>query len=156
LKSELLLDEVNRQILIALQENARLSYTELGRRVGLTAPAVAERIRRLEEAGVIRGYRIEIDLGRIGLPLMAFVRIATGSVSCEEFVAIAREIPEVLECHRVTGEDSCVLKVAVQSVHHLETLLNRLTIHGRTVTSIILSSPITGRIIDPFALHPAP
>jgi len=147
LDSEHGLDDVSWQILRELQDSARLSYSELGRRVGLTPPAVAERVRRLEEAGIIRGYRTEVDLERIGLPLIAFIRIATAEHSVVQFGTIAKDLPEVLECHRVTGDDSYITKVAVSSVRHLETLLNRLHPYGKTVTSIVLSSPVTHRVI---------
>src|SRR5438128_1096494 len=120
------LDGVSWQLLEELQENARLSYSELGRRVGLTAPAVAERMRRMEEAGIISGYRVELNQEKIGRPLLAFIRLATDRANCAQFGAVAaRELPEVLECHRVTGGDSYIAKVAVRSVQHLEDMLNR-------------------------------
>jgi Lrp/AsnC family leucine-responsive transcriptional regulator len=144
-----MLDEVGWQILCELQENARISYTELGRRVGLTAPAVAERVRRMEEMGIIEGYRVNLNLEKIGLPMQAYIRLAAQEGMCLRFGSIARDIPEVLECHRVTGGDSYILKVAVSSVGHLENLLNRLTPYGNTVTSLILSTPVAGRAIAP-------
>jgi len=148
-ESEGLLDDVNWRILGELQQNARVSYSELGRRVGLTAPAVAERIRRMEDTGIIEGYRTELNLERIGLPILALIRVATSEGACAQFGAVARDIPEVLECRRVTGGDSYVMKVAVTSVQHLETLLDRLTQYGQTVTSIVLSSPVTHRVVAP-------
>jgi Lrp/AsnC family leucine-responsive transcriptional regulator len=148
--SERVLDEVGWQILAELQENARISYTELGRRIGLTAPAVAERIHRLEEAGIIRGYRAELNLEGVGRGTVAFIRLATDQITCPRFGAIvAREFPEVLECHRITGGDSYVVKVAVPSVRELESLIDRLMPYGQTVTSIVLSSPVTNRVIGP-------
>jgi Lrp/AsnC family leucine-responsive transcriptional regulator len=149
LESERVLDEVNWQILRELQEDARLSYSELGRRVGLTAPAVAERVKRLEEAVVIAGYRLDLNLEKVGYPLLAFIRIATDAKMCLQFGAIAQQFPEVLECHRVTGGDSYIVQVAVSSVRHLEQLLDRLRSYGETVTSIVLSSPLTKRIVGP-------
>lgn len=148
--SERILDEVSWQILGELQRNARISFTELGRRVGLTAPAVAERIRRMEDAGIIGGYRVELNHEKIGRGLLAFIRIATDQGACSRFGAVVeRDFPEVLECHRVTGGDSYILKVAVPSVRELETLLDRLMSYGTTVTSIVLSSPLTNRAIGP-------
>jgi Lrp/AsnC family leucine-responsive transcriptional regulator len=144
-----MLDDVAWQILCELQENARISYTELGRRVGLTAPAVAERVRRMEEARIIEGYRVNLNLEKIGLPMQAYIRIATLEGTCLRFGSIAREFPEILECHRVTGGDSYILKVAVSSVSHLEILLNRLAPHGNTVTSLILSTAVANRAISP-------
>jgi Lrp/AsnC family transcriptional regulator, leucine-responsive regulatory protein len=149
LESDRTLDEVNWQILRELQEDARLSYSELGRRIGLTAPAVAERVKRLEEAGVIAGYRLDLNLEKVGYPLLVFVRIATDEKMCMQFGAIAKQFPEVLECHRVTGGDSYIVQVAVSSVRHLELLLDRLLPYGETVTSVVLSSTVTKRIVGP-------
>jgi Lrp/AsnC family leucine-responsive transcriptional regulator len=149
LENERLLDEVNWQILSELQEDARLSYTELGRRVGLTAPAVAERVKRLEESGVIAGYRVDLNLEKVGYPLLVYIRLATNENLCMQFGAIAQQFPEVIECHRVTGGDSYIVQVAVSSVRHLELFLNRIQHYGQTVTSIVLSSTVTKRIVGP-------
>jgi Lrp/AsnC family leucine-responsive transcriptional regulator len=150
------LDDVDLHLLREIQANARTSYTELGRRVGLTPPAVADRVRRLEEAGVIRGYRADIDPALVGLPIAAFVRMrAAGNTECLELGERVKEIPEVLECHRVTGDDSYIAKVAVRSVDHLQDLIDRLMPYAETITSIVLSSVVTHRSIDPQA-QPAP
>jgi Lrp/AsnC family leucine-responsive transcriptional regulator len=144
------LDAVSWRILCELQDNARLSFSELGRRVGLTPPAVAERVRRLEDAGIITGYRLELNVERLGLPLMAFVRVASRSPqTAAEVRRGVADLPEVLECHHVTGEDCYVLKVAVQSVRHLEALLERLLRFGNTTTSIVISTPVARRVIGP-------
>ncbi len=140
---------MNCQILAELQQNARLSYSELGRRVGLTPPAVAERIHRMEEAGIIEGYRAVVNLERIGLPLLALIRIACNEHNCQQFGALAKDIPEILECCRVTGGDSYIAKVAVTSVQHLESLIDRLMLYGETITALVLSSPVTHRIVLP-------
>lgn len=145
-----LLDETGWQILRELQENARVSYSELGRRVALTPPAVAERVRRMEEAGIISGYRVELDMERVGLPIGAFVRIkAAGDINCWQLGQKVRDFPEVLECHRVTGDDSYIMKVAVRSVGHLEELIDRLMPYAETVTALVLSSPVTHRVVEP-------
>lgn len=153
LDSRSLLDAVSWRILGALQENARLSYSELGRRVGLTPPAVAERVRRLEEAGVITAYRLELDLEKLGLTLTAIIRLAPRGRPNSELGRLLSIQPEVLECHHVTGQDCYVIKVAVTSVAHLEVLIERLWQHGETTTSIVLSSPVTHRVISPAALQ---
>src|SRR5215475_9659074 len=132
------LDDTDWRLLQALQADARLAYSELGRRVGLSPPAVAERVRGLEEAGVITGYRAEVNLEKIGLPLLTFIRVATDERTCGKFGNVVKEIPEVLECHRVTGGDSYIVKAAVSSVQHLEDLLNRLATYGQTVTALAL------------------
>jgi Lrp/AsnC family transcriptional regulator, leucine-responsive regulatory protein len=146
------LDDVSWQLLCALQQDARLSYSELGRRVGLTPPAVAERVRRLEEAGVIVGYRAELDLAKLGLPLTAIIRLAPRARPAAELGRLLLGLPEVLECHHVTGEDCYVLKVAVTSVGHLEALIEQLLHYGDSTTSIVLSSPVTHRPIGPHTL----
>lgn len=147
------LDEVSWDLLCALQENARLTYSELGRRVGLTPPAVAERVKRLEEAGIITGYRAELDLSKLGLFLTVIIRLAPRGRPSNELGPRVAALPEVLECHHVTGEDCFVLKVAVTSVGHLERLLAQLQPHGETTTSVVLSSPVTHRVIEPSTIE---
>src|SRR5512140_2537977 len=126
------LDEKGWRILQELQRDARVSYAELGRRVGLSKPAVTERVRNLEAAGIVRGYRAEVDLAAVGLPILAVVRMSVVGDVLARVTAAVRTMPEVLECHRTTGADSFVLKVAVESVEHLETLIDRLTRFGTT------------------------
>lgn len=143
-----LLDERGWQILRELQRNARLPFAELGRRVGLSTPSVAERVHHLEAAGVLKGYRAEVDLAKLGLPILAFIRVNVVGDVLARITALVREMPEVLECHRGTGTDSFTLKVAVATVAHLERVIDRLTPHGTTATSIVLSSPVSTRIVD--------
>jgi Lrp/AsnC family transcriptional regulator, leucine-responsive regulatory protein len=143
LEIEKLLDGTGWLLLQELQQNARLSYSELGQRVGLSAPAVAERIRRLEEAGVITGYHAAVNMGKLGLPVTAIIRL--GSVagqSCNLVALRVSDIPEVLECHRVTGNDSVIVKVVATSVAHLERIIDQLTLYGLPTTSIVLSKPL--------------
>ena len=137
-------DPISWNILAELQADARLSYAEIGRRVGLSTPAAAERVRRLEESGVIEGYEARINPDRIGLTVAAFIRIRlSGSETLAKRLAeLAAQTPEILECHRCTGDESFVLKVRVGSVEHLEKLIDRLTQFGMTSTSLILSSPV--------------
>jgi Lrp/AsnC family leucine-responsive transcriptional regulator len=149
LDPEARIDRVDWQLLIELQQNARLSYTELGRRVGLTAPAVAERIRRMEEAGIVEGYRVELNMGKLGRPLRALIRLAAGSAKSPDLLREIIRFPEVLECHLVTGEDRYILKVAVDSAQHLDRFIERMGAYGKTVTYIILSSPLTNRVVTP-------
>lgn len=142
------LDEIDKNILANLQKDTRLSYAELGRRVGLTTPAVIERVRKLEDAGVITAYRAEIDLARIGYPITAFIRMSITGIDYSHIIEVARDSPEVLECHRGTGGDSFIMKVAVRSVEHLQEVIDRLTPYGITTTTIVLSSPVSLRNID--------
>ena len=146
-----LLDDVGWQMLRELQIDARISFSELGRRVGLSSPAVAERVRRMEEAGIITGYRACVDPAAVGLPILAIIRLSAndcGWTSERMRTAYEAEFPELLECHRVTGQDSMVMKVAVRSMAHLEELLDRLTTYGTSTTSMVLSSPVEGRVIS--------
>src|SRR5436309_8148868 len=124
------------RLLELLQEDARLSFAELGRRVSLSPPAVAERVRRLEEVGVLTGYHAEVDVAKLGFPMQAVVRIIAGARLSEQLVPQLVRIPEILECQRVTGQDSFVVRVAIRSVDHLEDVLHRLAPHdGDTITS---------------------
>jgi len=143
-----MLDQIDWKILKALQENARATYVELGRKINMTTPAVIERVRKLEDAGIIMGYRAEIDTAKVGLPITAFIRMSISGVDFSQIVKIAEESNEVLECHRGTGGDSFIIKVAVASVEHLQNLIDRLTPYGITTTSIVLSSPVKNRVIE--------
>lgn len=141
-------DEIYRNILRELQTDARISYAELGRRVGLTTPAVIERVRKLEDAKIITGYRAEVDTARVGLPIMAFIRMSITGVDYSHIIEVAQGSTEILECHRGTGGDSFIMKVAVGSVEHLQEVIDRLTPYGITTTTIVLSSPVRQRIIE--------
>lgn len=145
---EKLLDETGWAILRELQQNARITFSELGKRVALTPPAVADRVRRLEEAGVIRGYRADLDPEALGFPVRAFIRITTTGALCTALGEEIKGFPEVLECHRVTGEEAYLAKVAVRSVSHLQDLIDRLMPYGETITSIVLSTPVNHRVVD--------
>ncbi|HEX2905349.1 MAG TPA: Lrp/AsnC family transcriptional regulator [Phototrophicaceae bacterium] len=149
------LDDVAWAILELLQENARLSYTEIGRRVGLSDTGVADRIQRLEDAGIIRGYRVELDAAAVGLPILAFVRVNVYSsrLSGEQIESLIQAAPEVLEMHSMAGEECYLLKVAVSSIRHLDKFLLELwQANLVTATSIVLSSPVASRAINPAAL----
>ena len=143
-----MIDGIDRKILKELQENARISYAELGRRIGLTTPAVIERIRKLEDAKIITGYRAEIDTAKIGLPITAFIRMSISGVDYSRIIKVAEKSNEVLECHRGTGGDSFIMKVAVADVEHLQNLIDKLTPYGITTTAIVLSSPVKSRVIE--------
>lgn len=142
------IDDIDRNILKELQADARMSYAELGRRVGLTTPAVIERVRKLEDSGIITGYRAEIDTSRVGLPIMAFIRMSISGIDYSHIVEVAQSSVEVLECHRGTGGDSFIMKIAVSSVEHLQQVIDRLTPYGITTTTIVLSSPVKRRILE--------
>jgi Lrp/AsnC family leucine-responsive transcriptional regulator len=146
--NERLLDNTGWRILDELQQNARLTFNELGRKVNVSAPAVAERVRRMEEAGIITGYRAQVNPEKVGLPLTAFVRIEVPGGNHKKVEVLVVELPEVLECHRATGTDCYVMKVVLASMDHLRTLLDKLVPWGSPVTSIVISSPVPGRAIQ--------
>jgi Lrp/AsnC family transcriptional regulator, leucine-responsive regulatory protein len=140
-----LLDHVNLRILAELQTDGRVGMAELGRRVGLSAPAVSERVQRLERAGVITGYRAELEPGALGYPISAVVRIRPSPGQLQRIPEIARETPEVAECHRITGEDCYLVWLHLRSIDELEEILDRFTPHGLTTTSIVHSTPVPRR-----------
>ena len=136
------LDAVNVRILGELHREPRLSMTELGRRVGLSSPSVTERVRRMEETGVIRGYHLDIDPAALGLPVSAYIRIRPNPGQLPKIAELTRQIPQVVECHRVTGEDCFILKVHIPAINQLDRLLDIFLAHGSTTTTIIQSSPV--------------
>ncbi len=140
-------DDIDWRILEILQEDARSSFSELGRRVAMSAPAVAERVRRLEDAGVITGYRAEVDLGRLGLPIAAVVRSRPGFDNKDRFEKAMRDAPGVLECVRVTGDDCYVTKVVAPSMPELQAVIDGLAGFGETTTSVVLSVPVRHRVV---------
>jgi Lrp/AsnC family leucine-responsive transcriptional regulator len=142
-----LLDEVNLSLLHELQRDARLSLAELGRRVGLSPPAVAERLGRLENDEVLRGYHAEVDPVALGYSLSAVLRIRPAPRELRKVAELAQKTPEVVECHRVTGEDCYFMKMHVRDVGHLEEVIDRFAVFGQTTTSIIQSSPVPQREI---------
>ena len=153
LQNDRQIDGVGWRLLKLLQENARLSFRQIGEAIGLTAPAVAERVRRLEDAGIVQGYRADIDLAKVGLPIQAFIHVNTNSQQSARLRKAVQDMPCVVECHCVTGNESYILKVAVTAVPHLEHLLLELGTFGDVRTSLVLSSQVTRRTIDQSLLY---
>jgi Lrp/AsnC family transcriptional regulator, leucine-responsive regulatory protein len=143
-----LLDEVNLRLLEELQADARLSFAELGRRVGLSSPAVAERVARLEQEGVIAGYHAQLDPRAVGFALTAVIRAKPGPRQLHLVGELAKKTPEVVDCRRITGEDCYVMTAHVRSVEHLEQVIDIFAAHGQTTTSIVQSAPVPSRAID--------
>jgi Lrp/AsnC family leucine-responsive transcriptional regulator len=138
-------DATDLRLLSELQDDARTSLAELGRRVGLSSPAVAERIKRLEGAGVIRGYHADVDPRGLGYTLGVVIRIRPAPRQLAEVAALARDTPEVIECHRVTGDDCYVMTAYVRNVEHLETLIDQFAAYGHTTSAVMQSSPVVRR-----------
>jgi Lrp/AsnC family transcriptional regulator, leucine-responsive regulatory protein len=136
------IDTINIRILKELQQDPRVTMAELGRRVGMSSPAVTERVRGLEEAGVIRGYCLDLNPTALGLPIAAYVRIRPNPGQLPRIAQLAQQIPEVVECHRITGEDCFMLKVYLPAIDQLDRLLDSFLLYGSTTTSIIQSSPV--------------
>ncbi|MBA4708416.1 Lrp/AsnC family transcriptional regulator [Aquitalea aquatica] len=133
------------KILECLQQDARLSLTELARAVEMSVPAVSERVKRLEEAGVIQGYHARLSPAKAGYTLSAMVGITVAQPYKKKLLQLLEDMPEVLECHHVTGADSYLFRLLARDVGHLETLVARVNHLGETRTSIILSTPIAAR-----------
>ena len=143
------LDKLDWKILTVLQEGARISTAELARKTALSAPAVAERIRRLQERGVIRGFHAQVDPAAAGLPVMAVIRMSVVGDILPRLAILLQSLPEVVECYRGTGNDSFLMRVCVASVEHLEQLINKLTPFGMTTTSVVLSTVVRRRVVEP-------
>jgi Lrp/AsnC family leucine-responsive transcriptional regulator len=145
--SDLLLDDRNVQILALLEGNPRMSVSELARSVGMSAPATRERIQRMEEAGVIRGCRLEIDPAALGYPIAAFIRVRPMPGKLPKIAELAVSLPQVMECHRITGEDCFIMKVGLDSLDNLDVILDQLLVYGQTTTSIVQSTPVPPRYL---------
>jgi Lrp/AsnC family leucine-responsive transcriptional regulator len=139
------LDSTDLRLLNELQDDARLSLAELGRRVGLSAPAVTERMARLERDEVILGYRATLNPRALGYTLSAVIRIRPAPRQVHEVAQLARETPEVVDCRRITGEDCFIMTAHVRSVEHLEEVIDSFTVHGQTTSSIVQSAPVADR-----------
>jgi Lrp/AsnC family transcriptional regulator, leucine-responsive regulatory protein len=142
------IDGINIKLLRELRADARVSNAELGRRVGLSAPAVAERLARLEEAGAITGYRAELDPRALGYSLSVVLRIRPAPRELKKVAELAQRTPEVVECHRITGDDCYLMRIWVRDVDHLEEVIDRFAPYGQTTTSIVQSSPVPLRGVE--------
>jgi Lrp/AsnC family leucine-responsive transcriptional regulator len=139
------LDDLNRRILAEMLENPRISMSALGRKVGLSSPAVTERVQRLERTGVISGYRLEIDPAALGLPVAAFVRVRPSGGQLPKIAALAESLSQVSECHRITGEDCFLIKVHAAAIDGLEEILDLFLQYGQTISSIVVTTPVPPR-----------
>jgi Lrp/AsnC family leucine-responsive transcriptional regulator len=146
---EKLLDSLGWKMLIELQKDARISFAELGRRVGLSTPAAAQRVRRMEDEGIIRAYRADISPTHVGLPITAFIRMSIVGDVLAKLTAQVRSMQEIVECHRGTGADSFIMKVNVISVEHLNHVIDSLTPYGTTSTSLVLGSVVERNLLGP-------
>ncbi|MGA3160705.1 MAG: Lrp/AsnC family transcriptional regulator [Terracidiphilus sp.] len=150
------LDPLGWKMLIELQKDARISFAELGRRVGLSTPAAAQRVRHMEDIGVIRAYRAEISPSHVGLPITAYIRMSIVGDVLPRLTAQLLSMTEIVECYRGTGADSFIMKVNVISVEHLNDVIDRLTHFGTTSTSLVLGSVVEKNLLGPENLEWTP
>jgi Lrp/AsnC family leucine-responsive transcriptional regulator len=137
-----LLDPINLRLLAELRDDPRLPMTALGRRVGMSSPAVTERVRRMEEAGVIKGYRLDVDPAALGFLLTAYIRVRPNAGQLPRVAELANALPEVVECQRITGDDCFIIKIHFPAMDHLDRILDRFLLLGTTTTSIVQSTPV--------------
>lgn len=139
---EKLLDRIGLKILAALQENARMPLSRISSKVGLSAPAVAERVRKLEEAGIVKGYHARIDPAAMGQSVSAFIHLTTDTRHYPAVKALAADLPQITSCHHISGDASFIMRVCVDGLPALESVVSRLSPFGQTRTAIILSTPV--------------
>ena len=141
----ILTDATNLELLVLLQENPRAPISQLARKIGMSNPAVKERVLRLQESGILSGFRLELNPKELGYQVMAFVRMRPLPGHLNKVAELAQSIPEVTECYRITGEDCFIMKVYLKEISHLDRVLDRFLAHGQTTTSIVQSSPVPTR-----------
>ncbi len=146
------LDQTDHNLLDIVQEDARLSFREIARRAGLSTPTVAERIRKMEAAGIIAGYTAQVDRPALGREIQAFLRVSASDQDFRRVTGLCASLDDILECHHVTGEDSFLVRVAVGSIPELEDLISRFRKIGTVRSSLILSSPVQGKALRASAL----
>ncbi len=149
LQVEKMLDRIGRKILAALQENARIPLSRIGQKVGLSAPAVAERVKRLEETGVITGYHARIDPAVMGRSVSAFIHLTTDARHYPAVKSLAADMPQISACHHISGDASFILHVRVDDVTALEKVVARLSPLGQTRTAIVLSTVVDRTAVVP-------
>ncbi|HJP76783.1 MAG TPA: Lrp/AsnC family transcriptional regulator [Pseudonocardiaceae bacterium] len=140
-----ILDDVNVRLLAELQADPRIAMSALARQVGMSAPAVTERVQRLEQSGVISGYALRVDPVALGYPVTVFVRLKITTGRLDRFATFVSTVPEVVECYRVTGEDCFLIKVHIPSLDQLADLLDRFMMHGTTTSSVVVGTPVPTR-----------
>lgn len=144
-----MLDQTNLRILAELQADPRLGMSALARRVGMSPPAVTERVQRMQADGVITGFRLDVDPAALGLPVAAFVRVRPTAGQLTKVAELAERLPQVSECHRITGEDCFLVKVHAASIGALEETLDQFLLFGQTVSSLVVTTPVPPRPLVP-------
>jgi Lrp/AsnC family transcriptional regulator, leucine-responsive regulatory protein len=139
------IDQYDQKILQLLQQEARMSHAEIGRQVHLSQPAVSERIKRLEQQQIIRGYRADINVKALGYEITAMIRLSTQQG--RPYAQYVADCPEIIDCYTVTGEDGAVMRVLATDVEHLQRIINQLNVYGSTSTAIVLTTHVAGKTV---------
>ncbi|HSJ11717.1 MAG TPA: Lrp/AsnC family transcriptional regulator [Gillisia sp.] len=145
------LDSLNWKILQALQQNARMSFSEIGRKVGLTSPAVAERVKKMEDKGIIKGYKVQVSYNKTGHQLKAIITLKVFMGRLKPFLEKVGEFREVINCYRITGNENIILEVVLYDQAHLEVFIDKLITYGETRTHIVLSNVVEQAPVKPRA-----
>ena len=145
------LDSLNWKILEALQHNARMSFSEIGRKIGLTSPAVAERVKKMEDKGIIKGYKVQVSYNKTGHQLKAIITLKVFMGRLKPFLEKVGEFREVINCYRITGNENIILEVVLYDQAHLEVFIDKLITYGETRTHIVLSNVVEQAPIKPRA-----
>jgi len=145
-------DSLNARILHFLQANARLSNAEIGRQIGISSPAVAERIRKMEDAGLINGYKTVVSPFEVGYQLKAIIILRAFTGKLKPFLQKVKEYDEVLNCYRITGNENIIMEVVLKNQKHLESFIDQLIVYGETKTQIVLSDIIVNKEIFPVSV----
>lgn len=142
------LDDLDKKLLGALQRDARQSFNALSKLTGASTPTVVDRVRRLEDQGVIRGYGVNVDRKKLGWALTSFIRVVCGQDHYQKVHRLAQDQPEILECHHMTGEDAFLVKIMAKDIEHLETVISRFSGLGRSISALVLSTAVEGKNIS--------
>lgn len=142
------IDEISRKLLDELQKDARIPFAELGRRVGLSASATAERVRRLEDEGIIRGYRLDIDPRALGYSVMVFTRMTFQGEKYKHFLTYIKGVEEVRECYHVTGSDALIMKILARSIEELDSIVTKFLAYGEPNSSVVLNNAFVRSTFD--------
>ncbi|MDH3698734.1 MAG: Lrp/AsnC family transcriptional regulator [Flavobacteriaceae bacterium] len=147
------LDSINWDILRALQANSRTTFTEIGKQVGLTAPAVAERVKKMEDLGILEGYRAKLSFAKVGYQLKAIITLRAFMGKLNPFLNMVPNFDEVINCYRITGNENIVMEVVLRDQMHLEKFIDKLIKYGETRTHIVLSDIVANAPLKPDKLH---
>ncbi len=148
------MDKLNWAILEELQRNARISFSEIGRKIGLTSPAVAERVRKMEDSGIINSYKVHLSHQKVGYQLRAIITLRAFTGRLKAFLETVKTYKEVINCYRITGNENIIMEVVLKDQVHLEKLIDKLITYGETRTHIVLSNVVKDAPVLPRVEYP--